>query len=197
MDRCNMNCYCSVQCPWGCTEFVDECGYVPYDKFLFALLSKVRKPKSEMGIHGSYCGRHCERKHLFVGVRPDFLTYRDRFFDKEEWPIQPSIRFLAGKGPYICTCKEHDGGSSLRYIHPPRSAVTGVIPCTVSDQLAHAVVAPQMLKTIKCNKFNDTYQVQRCCAGYAGVDSCDIVETGKFHNANILSELNTALSLYG
>ena len=26
----NLSCYCPVRCPWGCTEYSDECGYIPY-----------------------------------------------------------------------------------------------------------------------------------------------------------------------
>ena len=50
MKSCNKNCYCNVRCPWGCTEFPDECGYVGHDKFLFAFLKGVEKPISESSI---------------------------------------------------------------------------------------------------------------------------------------------------
>ena len=194
MTSCNKNCYCGVRCPWGCTEFVDECGYVAYHKLFYALLDGVTKPVSEKCIS---CGMKDREKHAFVGVRPDYLTWHENFFDNEEWPVCPCVRFIREKGPLICTCKAHDGGSSLRYLHPPRNPLTRTIPCTLGDQLAHAVVSPRMLKTIKCHKFNDTYQMQKCYGGFAGIDSCDVLEVGRFDRANIVSELNAALSLYG
>ena len=53
MSSCNKNCYCGVRCPWGCTEFADECGYISYDKFLFAFLKGVQKPVVQNSIQQS------------------------------------------------------------------------------------------------------------------------------------------------
>ena len=119
------------------------------------------------------------------------------FFEEDDWPVCPCIRLVPGKGPLICTCAEHNGGSSKQYLHPPVNPVNKTMPCTNGDQLAHAVLAPRMIKTMKCNKFSDTYQMQRCFGGFEGVDSCDILETGRFDRCTELSSCATSLSLHG
>ena len=196
IESCNRNCYCGVRCPWGCTEFADECGYVAYDKFLFAFLKGVKKPVSQNSILGDCRGLRGNGK-CFIGIRLDYLTMESTFFDNENWPVRPSLRVVPGKGPLICTCSQHSGGSSRQYLHPPINPVNKTMPCTNGDQLAHAVVAPRMIKTIRCNRFSDTYQMQRCYGGFGGVDSCDILDTGKFDRCTELSGRNTSLSLYG
>jgi len=194
MKGCNSNHYCSVRCPWGCTEFPDECGYVSYAKLLYA--KGFQMPLSESSIIRWVSGQSMKSK-CFVGIRDDYLSPPTYFMNFVDRPIRPCIRFVSGKGPMICTCKEHDGGSSKRYLHPPVNPVTGSTPCTSGDQLAHAVVAPRMIKAMKKNKYSDSYQMQRCCGGFRGTDSCNLMDPCRFDRNTCLSDANTTLSLYG
>ena len=197
MNSCNANHYCSVRCPWGCTEFPDECGYVSYAKLLYA--KGITMPLAEGSFDHYYVANNKGRRtKCFVGVREDYLCPQNLFMNSPNHPVRPCIRFVPGKGPLICTCKEHDGGSAKQYLHPPVNPVTGTsVPCTVADQLAHAVVVPRMIKSMKKNKYSDTYQMQRCYGGFKGVDSCNIMDTGRFDKNSCLSDRNTTLFLYG
>ena len=190
----NLNCYCGVRCPWGCTDFVDECGYIPYYKFFYELRGQFHTPIEEKSIRGA--GTSTCAKNVFTGIRPDYLSYIDYLGDNQEWPLAPRVRYFPDKGFFICTCGHHNGGSSYEYLHPPINPVTKNYPSTIGDQLAHAVLVPRMLKTIRYHKYNDTYQMQRCYGGFAGVDSCDVSEVGAFHRSNFIMELNDALKLY-
>ena len=194
MKGCNSNHYCSVRCPWGCTEFPDECGYVSFARLLYAKGFQMPLSESFVSRWGTPQGNLSK---CFVGMREDYLSPPNYFLNFVDHPIRPCIRFLAGKGPMICTCKEHDGGSSKQYLHPPVNPVTGSIPCTSGDQLAHAVVAPRMIKSMKKNKHSDSYQMQRCCGGFRGTDSCNIMDPHRFDRNSCLSDANTTLALFG
>ena len=70
----NDNCYCSVRCPWGCTEFVGDCGSVSLHVYLARFL-QAKKP-----VHPESIGTETSKKHVanvLVGVhlhRPTFLS---------------------------------------------------------------------------------------------------------------------------
>ena len=191
MQSCNENCYCSVICPWGCTEFADECGYISFNRFL-----SVKFPQKKMPLnHSSIKIKHNNKlkkcdANIFLGMRNDFLEGQYYLMDNKEWKVQPSIRIVTGKGLFICTCQEHDGGSSLNYLHPPRNPFTSVYPSSTGDQLSHAILAPRVVKPIKCNKYSDTYQMQDCYGGYKGVDSCDLLDVGNYSTTNNILENN-------
>lgn len=198
MQSCNENCYCSVMCPWGCTEFVDECGYISFNRFLTIKFPHKKMPLNHSSIKVKHSNKlkNCNT-NIFIGMRNDYLEGQYDFMDSKEWKVQPSLRRVTGKGLFICTCQEHDGGCSLNYIHPPRNPFTSVYPSSTGDQLSHAVLAPRVVKPIKCNKYSDTYQMQDCYGGYKGVDSCDLLDIGNYSNTNTISENNISLSLYG
>lgn len=197
MDSCNMNCCCSVMCPWGCTEFVDECGYIPFFRLLKLKFPEKKLPLSYkvIGIK-NYTKHHRNTSDVFVGMRSDYFDSAYDFMENNNWRVQPCIRFLKGQGLFLCTCKEHDGGSVVNYIHPPRNPVSSIYPSTNGDQLAHAVLKPRVVKTIKCNNYSDTYQMQNCYGGYRGVDSCDITDIGNYSDSNILCNKNISLTLH-
>jgi hypothetical protein len=72
ITSCNKNCYCEVRCPWGCTEFVDECGYIPYYKLFYALTPLLKKPIGETLIASD---RKCYgRKDVLTGSCLDYLA---------------------------------------------------------------------------------------------------------------------------
>jgi hypothetical protein len=105
--------------------------------------------------------KKCE-ENIFIGIRNDFLEGQYDFMDNNNWKVQPSLRRVTRKGLSICTCQEHGGGSALNYIHPSRNPFTSVYPSSIGDQLCHAVLAPRVVKPIKCNKYSDTYHIQDC-----------------------------------
>ena len=155
MESCNLNCYCSVMCPWGCTEFIDDCGYIPFFRVLMLKFPHRKLPLSYKSIHiKQYNKHHRTISDVFVGIRSDYFNGGYYFMDNNKWKVQASVRIVKGKGLFICTCKEHDGGSVVSYLHPPRNPMSSIYPSSNGDQLAHAVLKPRVIKTIKCNKYS-------------------------------------------
>jgi len=190
----NDNCYCSVRCPWGCTEFVGDCGSVSLHVYLARFL-QAKKP-----VHPESIGTETSKKHVanvLVGMRPDFLSFRDNFLGNEDWPIRPSIQVWFDKGPCVCTCKEHNGGSKVRYLHAPQNPLNKNLPAERSDQLAHAVLQPRFVKHMKFRRFNDMYDVVNCRGQYGGMDSCDITEVSNFESCGLLTFQSELLALFG
>lgn len=193
----NENCYCSVRCPWGCTEFVGECGSIGFhlylDKFLHA---KKAVNTNSINTAGNRSSTRC-LPDILVGIRPDYVYYEDHFLGNEEWPIRPCIQIVRDKGPCICTCKEHDGGSKFRYVHVPQNPLNRNLPTDHSDQLAHAVLQPRFVKHMKFRRFNDMYDVVNCRGQYGGMDSCDITDLKTFDSCGLLTFQNELLALFG
>lgn len=190
----NDNCYCSVRCPWGCTEFVGDCGCVSLYVYLARFLS-AKKP-----LHADFIGIETSKKRIadvFVGMRPDYLYFHDNFLDNEEWPIRPCIQLWLDKGPCLCTCKEHNGGSKVRYLHAPQNPFIKNLPAERSDQLAHAVLQPRFVKHMKFRRFNDMYDVVNCRGQYGGMDSCDITELSSFDSCGLLTFRSELSALFG
>ncbi len=197
MTSCNRNCYCSVKCPWGCSEFPDECGFAGFYKFLFFKFKNIKMPVAE----SSMCDSHIVGESLFrgfVGIVPDYLEYNKiGILDDSHWPVRPSIRFVPGRGPMLCTCKRHSIGSSQQYLHPPRNPLNKTMPSSRGDPISHVVMAPCTLQTIKTNnKYSTTFQMQSCNGGFSGIDSCDVKEVGVFDKCNIISQNNATLALH-
>jgi hypothetical protein len=123
---CNKNCYCSVKCPWGCSEYPDECGLVEFHKYLFSIFVKkgIKMPVAEASISSrSFDG--------FVGIVPDYLEQvKIGFLDDSHWPVHPSICFEKESGPMLCICSRHSSGSKLHYLHPPRNPLNSTMPST-------------------------------------------------------------------
>ena len=194
---CNHLHYCSVKCPWGCSEFADDVGYVAYHKLFYKVGRKLGMefPFQESQIFVK--GYNVEEQ--YVGIVDDFLFDGTSYFlQLVERPISPSIEFVDGLGPMVCTCKRHDKGSKLQYLHPPKNPVTNVLPVSKGDPVGHVAIAPRTVSTIKTsNKYSTTYQMQQCVSGFRGADTCDVVEVGRFDQNNTLSRMNAALAYYG
>jgi hypothetical protein len=191
--KCNKNCYCSIKCPWGRSEYPDESGLVEFHKYLFSIFVRkgIKMPVAEASISSrSFDG--------FVGIVPDYLEQvKIRFLDDSHWPVRPSICFEKESGPMLCICSRHSSGSKLHYLHPPRNPLNSTMPSTRGDPISHVTMVPRTIRTIKTNnKYSTTFQMQACNGGYSGIDSCDVKETGVFDKCNIISRNNACLALH-
>lgn len=178
-------CYCSIKCPWGCTDFVDNCGYISYQDFLIRML-KVNQPIKGIG-----------KKNVLFGINGTYMTTSPFFMNNSKWPVRRAVVFVPNRGFCVCTCKDHNGGSDKRYVHPPTNPMNGVLPMERSDQLAHAVLNPRTIKSLRTGKYNDIYQMYSCRGSFRGLDTCDIVDVGNFSYTTTLEGRNRALILYG
>ena len=195
-DILNEWCVPTVRCPWGCTEYIENCGYLPYGKFLF-YCRPFKFPVVEE--HFSFCkgNEHYEKVNGFVGMRPDFLKMKDYILGNKEWEIKPSIQVLPNGGAMLCTCHLHKNGSGVRYFHVPSNPCTGNQTSSACNNLAPAVLIPRTFKNMKMNNFSDSYQMASIGGGYAGIDSCNITSNRRFDRGNKLSFENELLSVYG
>ena len=182
--------HCRVRCPWGEDEFLEQCGHIPLDVTLRHFLH-IQAPL----VNKSYNHRIQGGNSVFVGIREDYFTFKFNFLGREDWDISPCIQVIPDIGPCILTCSDHDGGSKYQYIHPPHNPVNFNLPARHSDQLAHCVVAPRTIKTMKPHKYSDSYQLSKCQGGYKGMDTMDLVEKGKFDFMSTISSNNECLSI--
>lgn len=195
----------NVLCPWGCTDFVHNCGKIPaYGLFRHFLPNEVWNWKLIAAMTRS--GRNSLNSRILrvgydmlKGARGDFLDSSDVLpsLDGRSFiPLMRCIRMDVNEGPVLLVCQYHDGGSMLRYLHPPLNPATLSLSCKYGDQLTHAVVAPRKVKPTRAHTYNTNYQVNVLQGRYLGVDSCNIQEFGRFDKTSQLMTENMALSLY-
>ena len=197
LEKC-LNKYCvpTVRCPWGCTEFIEKCGYLSFGLFLY-YLNPIDFVVQES--HFSFdCGSGgITRKNSLNGLRPDYLSFQDCALENSEWKIQPSIIITRNKGPVVCTCSAHRNGSPNYYIHPPSNPLTGNQTSSQTNNLAPAVLIPRTFKNMKINNYNDSYSMVKLDSGYDGMDCCSISTNRRFDKGNVLSLENEILSVHG
>jgi hypothetical protein len=179
--------YCQVKCPWGCSEYVDEVGYIGFHKLLYYIgnTMNIVFPVKETSIQVAGYAKEIQCN----GILSDILESKPSYFLlSKKAPISYSIKVDSNLGPMVCTCRKHNGGSKFRYLHPPKNPLTHTKPATVGDPINHAVIAPRTVTTIKTeHKFS---------TGFRGTDSCDLKEVGTFDQNNELSRQNACLAYH-
>ena len=141
-----------ILCPWGCSEYLHECGHLPFDLLCQRYLSKVNFET----IHPK------EQLNKYYSTRDDYIRFNtedyDRWVSNPDWNVLPNIIFLEDKqGLHICTCRNHLNGSIKLYIHPPR--LPHHLPSYESDQLSHAIIRLRTIKNFKCPSYSNAYQM--------------------------------------
>ena len=175
----NKHCTCDVRCPFGCTEFLYNCGSLPF----YLVLRKFVNNK-QIHVFNNY--ETSKRTSAVVDTlnayikspRRDYLTYEDKVADK--FVIRPAVMVKPNEGLVVLTCQGHDKGYNKYLIHPPYRPVNTHLPTPKPDQLAHAVVVPRNLKPFKAKHYSNTYQMTEMRGNYTGLDTCDVVEFGNF-----------------
>jgi hypothetical protein len=136
------------------------------------------------------------RKLHLVGTRPDYLTARLFMLDNPDWPILPSIQMIQEHGPMILVCQDHEDGWNKHYVHAPVNPIHSNLPSIDSPVLAHAVLCPRTIRSIKVNKFSNTYQLVGSEGHYAGIDCCYIQEHGHFDSTMSRISKNDEILFY-
>ena len=197
LESCvNKHCVPRIRCPWGCTEFIEKCGFISFGILLYHL------NPIDFIVRENYFSFDCgfggiSRKNCLNGLRPDYLTYKDNVLGNPEWKIQPSIVVTKETGATFCTCSKHSNGSPFYYIHPPINPLTRNETASQSNNLAPAVLVPRTFKNMKINNYNDSYSMVKLNTGYHGMDCCSISLNRRFDKGNILSLENEMLSVHG
>ena len=187
IGACDKHIIPNICCPWGCTEYIHKVGKIPLD-IVFARFVEIDNL--------DYYSPVKDRTKA-ESARDDFLFHSDAcWLFNEEWRIIPAIAFFQDIGPCVLTCQSHDGGTNEQYFHVPR-APHHDIPAMHTDQLSHVVMRPRTIKTMKAKAYSNSYQMQEMQACYSGLDTCDLLEHGRFNFKSVLTEEKESLSMKG
>ena len=188
-NACNKVLFPNVLCPWGCTEFIQECGSFPVDVFFQRILRKCR-------IH--LVTKNKNRIHFIESAREDYIRNSMNSYDcwlfNPEWKIMPSIMFNNDNSPVIFTCKNHNEGTKKKYIHVPRQP-NHILPSSSGDQLAHAVIKLRSIRPLKTTKYVNSYQMHEERGSFQGIDTCNITTFGDFSKTSILLDESESRSI--
>ena len=176
-----------ILCPWGCTSYLHHKGSVSFDAII-----------SRYFLNVPFAGSQCSETAYYKvkSARGDFFSGTvDMHLHNPEWSVHPSVAFVEGEGPVFLTCQEHDGGTKDLYFHLPKTGSS--LPSARSDYLSHAVLRSRTLKTSKAHQYSNSYQLNKCTAGYCGIDTCYVSDSRHFDFQSHLTEMNECRSYAG
>ena len=155
-DFYNKTAFPDVRCPFGCTTFKDleYNGHISMQHFI-------------NGVFPSFTFFNADFRQYLSGVRPDWLDEENH----NGFVIKPSLYLSRHHGLLVVTCKDHNGGSHLQYVHPPKNPATGIFPPKHPDRLAPAVVQSNVARPLKANYSVHTYSIVAENIGYTGASS--------------------------
>ena len=189
-SSCNKYMMPTVLCPWGCTEFIFSCGHVSLDIMFQRFLPKVNiemMNKNDVLKFVKYC-------------RDDFIRFDDDYdyliLNDEDWTVMPSVSYIPKKGMQFMVCKNHHGGTTNAYIHPPRQP-NHILPCKYSDQICHAVIKPRTITQMKAQKYSNCFQMHEQRGNFNGIDTCNVTQYRDFKVLSVLLEEYESRSICG
>ena len=100
-----------VLCPWGCSEYIHQCGYIELDILIQHFLPKLYLTLSNY--HRQCKFVETSRDDIICPVK----SYNKWLFNKC-WCVKPSICFVNESGSMVSTCRNHNRGTQKIYIHP-------------------------------------------------------------------------------
>jgi hypothetical protein len=181
---CNELLLPTVSCPWGCSEFLHRSGTFPLDICIQRYLQQV--------LLSSFCTIKPAPKdiiHMITSSRDDYLRIDhddDTILLNPKWKVRPTIIIDNEKGPYILTCRDHDGGSKLHFIHTCRQP-KHILPPPFPDQLCHACVGSRAVRIMRVAKYCTSYYMYNQVGTFNGIGTLNLTT---FHNFNTCSILN-------
>ena len=181
----------NVLCPWGCTEYCFRVGELPLDVTLNRYFSGGDLPMM----------REARSMNKARSSRDDFIrSDRNEYtplLANEKWPVLPCMYMSKSQGMVFATCRHHKHGTTDQYLHLPRQPQRYIVPTKEPDQLSHAVVKPRTIRSMKRKKYNTSYDTMKAVASYGGIDTCDVISSGRFNFMSILSQEKESLSIKG
>jgi hypothetical protein len=168
----------TVLCPWGCSEFVHECGTLPLDSVFQSFIPDVKLPMTTDG--------SASLKKVKSARRDYFSKEKEMLLLCPDMEVSPLVALVNGKGMCVLTCLDHDGGTTDAYFHVPKSF--NRLPSMMSDQLAPVVNQNRTFKTMTAKSYNTTHQMSTQVGGFGGLDTCSVRSHGRFDfHSHVLS----------
>ena len=99
-----------ILCPWGQSEYIHDCGFINID----AIYQRYM-PQCVLKMISS----HTKVMSKVYSARDDFIRFNnsyDHLLYNPRWKIRPTIIFIKGKGPFVCTSRHLDGGIKKDYL---------------------------------------------------------------------------------
>ncbi len=155
--------YPSVRCPWGCSEFLHQCNFLPIEDFLafksnWCFEIGVKKKSWPLGTKPSY------PDSCVVLDNPDFRVTPCVYLDEN------------GNGLSLLCCRNHSVSATARYLHVPVNPL-GSLYAPHCDQYAQTTLQSRTLRRTKKNTYSDTFQTNVLMGGYDGLDTCYLTKT--------------------
>lgn len=127
----------------------------------------------------------------------DIVGDRHCVMGNPKWPLRLCIYNCPEKGPFLLTCRYHDGGSDLMYLHPPMNPMNrGFLPAPIADQIGSIQMVSRTLKTAKKRSKCYTFGVSSAQYTYNGVDSFLLGWNSRFDCISTIAGNDEALALY-
>ena len=185
-----------VKCPWGESEFFHKCGSVPFDAMVCKMLGPHNVPIISKDIH--------KKLQLLQGARDDYSSldagdHVEWYLENDQdpdWCCAGSCAFVEGKGLVLLTCRDHDGGTKDRYLHPPKSPM-GILPNIRGDNLAPVTTVPRTIKPVRCGAFCHTYQMHEMRGEFNGIDTLRVADCGRFDTDSNLRQQHRNATIAG
>lgn len=184
-EGCNRYLEATILCPWGCSGFLHNAGWLSYDAVVssfFPYLDFVGRMSSS------------SQQDSVASARRDYFSfYVGCQLFNPDWCVQASVYFDPQEGPVFLSCDDHHGGTKERYFHAPKSR--NCLPPLQGDQLSFVVLRARTLHRAKAKRYSNTYQMNMFLGNYSGLDSTwvsDVIRRFDFHSH--LSDLSEARS---
>ena len=187
----NKHLHAIVRCPFGCSEYLHTCTPLPLE-------GVVRKFFGSYAIPFSGDTQKVLAHDAAVdGMVPDFLdaSASPLLLGNRDWRVHPSVAFVDGTPRVLC-CREHAGGGSGKYLHPPRNP-KGTLASVEADQLTPLVTRSRQVRQFKAHAYSNTYQMSEMQGQFAGVDTLHLSDTHDFTSRSSLLEETEGLSVGG
>ena len=102
------------------------------------------------------------------------------------WKVMPSIAIFEDTGPVVLTCRDHNGGTKKRMIHPCRQP-DHILPAKHADQIAHAIIQCRTIKPVKSTQYSTQYQMHEQRGTFNGIDTFGLTDFRRFDFTSKLS----------
>lgn len=168
--------YPTVRCPWGCSEFLHRCNFLPLAEYLsFKSNWNFEIPANS--------------RQWMLGTNPGFPS-SCLVLENPEFEVNPCLHLDDSKGLCILCCRNHNSSCTERYIHVPVNPL-GSLHAPHSDQYSQTTLQSRTLRRTKRNLYSDTFQTNLLMGGYDGLDSCYLTKSmrlGTVHNATLFRQ---------
>ena len=146
-----------VRCFCGASEFIYDCGVVPFNHLLNYMFPCFSHFSSNW------------RKFL-APIREDFLIVCD---ENLPFVLRPCL-ISNNSGLMLATCKRHNGGCSRQMVHVPRHPVCSNLSHPFDNRLAPLTPSLRAATTMRVGAFSKTWTISKSSGGFNGVGAISL-----------------------